>query len=806
MRPKVSRQKLPKGASESWWATVQKQIREDEYGINWSDHTSIKGKRGAWQAYNPAQGFRSSFIESGVIIAPTQKPSRKKQASWVWGLSLQSWGRSGAGNKVRSVIPTVSKNRVDYSRHDIQEWYINTEKGLEQGFVLPAPPAGSGVRGEESGEKEHYYVYIDLALAGTLHPKFAEDGKAVDFFDNGNVSVLHYGSLKVTDANGQTLKAGMKGYAENGGGIRITIDDSNALYPITVDPLLTGPTWTATGENSYDWFGYSVATAGDVNGDGYSDVIVGAVGYSAGTGKAYVYAGGPTGLSSTSSWTAVGEAANDKFGWSVATAGDVNGDGYSDVIVGAPDKSVYTGKAYLYLGGPSGLSASSSWTAVGAADDEFGYSVATAGDVNGDGYSDVIVGADGFNSYTGKAYLYAGGPSGLSTTSSWTAVGEAGGDGFGICVATAGDVNGDGYSDVIVGAPSMYEGTTGKAYLYLGGPSGLSATSSWTAVGEAAGDYFGRSVATAGDVNGDGYSDVVVGAPYYAGDTGKAYLYAGGPSGLPTSSSWTAVGEAVELFGYSVATAGDVNGDGYSDVIVGAEGYSSGTGKAYLYAGGPSGLSTAFAWTAVGEAAGDVFGCSVATAGDVNGDGYSDVIVGAPGYSAGTRKAYVYAGGPSGLSTASSWEAVGEAADDLFGYSVATAGDVNGDGYSDVIVGAPYNNGGTGKAYLYAGGGCCTPTVTNIKKGQRPGRPATFKVKIYGTHFDPGVQVYIGGDTTPWDNVTWKNSGKILLKKGKKVKNKFPKGECTAIRIVNPDGGEVTTGYQRGKGGGVCTP
>jgi len=98
------------------------------------------------------------------------------------------------------------------------------------------------------------------------------------------------------------------------------------------------------------------------------------------------------------------------------------------------------------------------------------------------------------------------------------------------------------------------------------------------------------------------------------------------------------------------------------------------------------------------------------------------------------------------------------------------------------------------------------PTVTDIKKGQRPGRPATFKVKIYGTNFDPGVQVYIGGDSSPWSDVNWKDSGKVVLKKGKTLKNKFPKGECTAIRLVNPDGGEVTTGYQRGKGGGVCTP
>jgi hypothetical protein len=449
-----------------------------------------------------------------------------------------------------------------------------------------------------------------------------------------------------------------------------------------------------------------VATAGDVNGDGYSDVVVGAYGNTSSTGKAYLYLGGASGLSVSPSWTTTGEAVGDGFGISVATAGDVNGDGYSDVIIGAHGNADNAGKAYLYLGGPSGLSTTYSWTAAGeAASDNFGYSVATAGDVSGDGYSDVIVGAYGNAGNMGKAYLYLGGPSGLSTASSWTAAGEAALDDFGYSVATAGDVNGDGYSDVIIGAHGNAD-NAGKAYLYLGGPSGLSTASSWTTVGEASGDDFGYSVATAGDVNGDGYSDVIVGAPYNSGNTGKAYLYLGGPSGLSTASSWTTVGEASgDDFGGSAATAGDVNGDGYSDVIVGAPYNSGNTGKAYLYLGGPSGLSTASSWTTVGEASGDGFGGSVATAGDVNGDGYLDVIVGAYGNTSNTGKAYLYLGEPSGLSGASSWTAAGEAADDNLGNSVSTAGDVNGDGYSDVIVGAYGNNSNAGKAYMYFGGG-----------------------------------------------------------------------------------------------------
>ena len=227
--------------------------------------------------------------------------------------------------------------------------------------------------------------------------------------------------------------------------------------------------------------------------------------------------------------------------------------------------------------------------------DEFGGSVASAGDVNEDGYADVVIGAAGypgggseFPLGYGRAYLYLGGAGGLSTVASWTATGERQSALFGSSVASAGDVNGDGNADVIVGANQMTGG--GQAYLYLGGASGLPAAASWTAGGETASSYFGCSVASAGDVNGDGYSDVVIGAYGNVSDTGKAYLYLGRASGLSLVRSWTAVGEVtLQRFGASVASAGDVNSDGYADVIVGAHRYSSWAGKAYLYLAGRTG-------------------------------------------------------------------------------------------------------------------------------------------------------------------------------------------------------------------------
>ena len=196
--------------------------------------------------------------------------------------------------------------------------------------------------------------------------------------------------------------------------------------------------------------------------------------------------------------------------------------------------------------------------------------------------------------------MYQGGPGGLATAPTTTLTGPAGSWYFGYSVATAGDVNGDGYADVLVGA-RIDGDTSGQALLYLGGASGLATPAATTLTGEEQDSYFGESVAPAGDVNGDGYADVVVGAWGYASQTGRAYVYLGGASGLATPAATTLTGVAAgDRFGYSVAPAGDVNGDGYADVVVGAWGDSSNTGRAYVYLGGASGLATTAATTLTG--------------------------------------------------------------------------------------------------------------------------------------------------------------------------------------------------------------
>jgi hypothetical protein len=486
--------------------------------------------------------------------------------------------------------------------------------------------------------------------------------------------------------------------------------------------------WTAESDSAGANFGKSVSGAGDINGDGYSDVIVGAPYYANGQtdeGGAFVYHGSSSGLDSTASWTAESDQAEAQFGWSVSSAGDVNGDGYSDVVVGAlfyENGQTDEGGAFVFHGSSSGLDSIIVWTAESnQASANFGYKVSPAGDVNGDGYSDIIVGADMYdNGQTdeGRTYLYHGSSSGLDSTADWTAESNQAYAHFAQSVSSAGDVNGDGYSDVIVGANYYDNGETdeGRVFVYHGSSSGLDSTASWTVESNQVSAYFGQSVSSAGDVNGDGYSDVIVGAHYYDNgqtDEGRAYLYHGSSSGLSTSPDWTAESNQADArFGYSVSSAGDVNGDGYSDVIVGVDGYDNGEineGGAFVYHGSSSGFSSSADWTAESNQAEALFGQSVSSAGDVNGDGYSDVIVGAHYYDNGQTdegRAYLYHGSSSGLSSSADWTAESNQADAYFGYSVSSAGDVNGDGYSDVIVGADgYDNGeiNEGGAFVYHG-------------------------------------------------------------------------------------------------------
>jgi hypothetical protein len=426
---------------------------------------------------------------------------------------------------------------------------------------------------------------------------------------------------------------------------RATSDASDAVFrvatrwrpPAAASRLRLAP----TGLSSDDQFGHSAAAAGDVNGDGYPDLIVGAPNLAAGTspGHAYVFYGGTT-ADATPDVVLTGQATGDLFGFAVGTAGDVNGDGYADVIVGAPlndTEASDAGRAYVYFGGPS-MDAAADWALVTGAvfpQVNFGTSVATAGDVNRDGYSDVVIGAPAPGTgMSGLALVFHGGPS-PDTISDLSVWGEGSDDSFGCSVASAGDVNGDGYSDIVVGAKGNDAAglNAGRSYLYYGGRTPDNGADIIFG-GSAAGDLLGSAVAGAGDVNGDGFPDLVVGAPSSdvgGTDAGRVFVYFGGPAMDGQADLIPAGAAGGDYFGVSVDGAGDVNSDGYADLIVGAgfnDAAGADAGRAYVFYGGP-GADRLPDVTLSGASAGDDFGYSAHGAGDVNGDGFDDVIVGA---------------------------------------------------------------------------------------------------------------------------------------------------------------------------------
>ncbi|MFZ0285493.1 MAG: FG-GAP repeat protein [Terriglobales bacterium] len=535
------------------------------------------------QADNPEQRLLCTFGSSGIEV-------RTGQATWQ--LKLERYGYETAMRTVPNAVPQADRNRIEYRRGILTEWYINGPLGLEQGFILSRPP----------GQAKERELILELALSGNLTA--FQNGGQLTLRNSAGQPILRYSGLQVHDSTGRKLEAGLN---LDGQRLRLRVNGRDARYPIMVDPWVQTAELTASDGAAGDQFGWSVSTGGNM-------IVVGspfhAVGANLGQGAAYVFvepANGWTNMTQTAELVASDGSANAFFGSSVAISGNT-------IVVGAGSAAVngnpHQGIAYVFVEPANGWQNMTQTAKLTASDgyvgDELGAAVAISGNT-------VVAGAPyatiGSNFQQGASYAFVepgGGWTNMTQTAKLTSSDGAAGDIFGDSVAV-------GATTIVVGASEATlsgNSSAGKAYVFVqpqGGWTDATQTAELTASDSLADNYFGSSVTVSGNT-------VVVGAP--TDFSGAAYVFIEPPSG------WTDTTETAELtpgsvgsillMGTSVAISGNTIMAGAVGATVGGNPYEGDLDAFVEPANGWADENQSAQLTSSDGGAGDYFGRSLA--------------------------------------------------------------------------------------------------------------------------------------------------------------------------------------------------
>jgi hypothetical protein len=607
---------------------IKSQIVFSEYFIRWQNTAT------AYQSPNRNNNLQATYTGQEMTITPIGS-----RPDWAFSLMLKSIAADDRQicKPVKDPLIFLHDNTIRFDHNGkFTVEYVNTQQGVRQNFIIQQP-ASNPAR-----------ISVQLQVAEGWNA--AKQSATSLSFKHGKQQ-LSYDGLKVWDAKGNALPAH---FSVTNNLVRIEVDACNAIYPITIDPLVANATpqnanLTLQGNQVGAGMGWSVAGAGDINNDGFDDVIVGAPNYTSGQpreGAAFVYYGSLLGINPTTYTMLQSDVDSAQFGYTVAAAGHVNYDDYGDVVIGSPYTRIspmagFAGRFYVFNGASTGITTSPDAIIDGSASHAFlGEILSSAGDVNGDTYDDIVAGEWGAQNQHGgygKVWIYYGGPFGIQYTVPTLLQGNIPSGIFGRSAAGAGDVNGDGFADVLLGSIGGPAVTfKGSVNIYYGNPNGLDTVPNVILAGHT--QNFGYKVAAAGNINGDAYGDILISSMQYFfpfGDT--VFIYHGSSTGIHTTPDAAIPSpQDTTAYGVSIAGAGDLNNDGFDDIIIGSsEGHNGqdNEGIAYVHYGRAIGINPVPGATIQSNQTNASLGFCVAGAGDVNNDGRDDIIVGAPTYS-----------------------------------------------------------------------------------------------------------------------------------------------------------------------------